>query len=47
MGELSNLTVLIKEMLDDGHYSYETIAQVLDIPVSWVLEVEYMMDAVS
>ena len=39
MGQMGNLYIQIQELLDAGHQPRE-IGMMLDVPVSWVYEVE-------
>jgi len=39
MSRMSELSMEIAEMIEQGHLSFQDIARVLEIPVSWVNEV--------
>jgi hypothetical protein len=43
MSSINNLTLDIQELLDRG-FSYNTVAHILEIPVSWVTEVSTQYD---
>jgi len=43
MGRMNNLMYDIADYLREGHMSFFEIAQRLEIPVSWVVEVAGMM----